>query len=717
MRVSETPVTLRRAPPQSRVRSRGARLSRLQNVPSRELSPSRAEALALGSRRIPFRADIQGLRAVAVLLVVLYHARLPGLSGGYVGVDVFFVISGFLITAHLLASLGSEGRIDFAGFFAKRVRRILPASAAALALTVAACVFVIPPLILPPVLNDAIFTNLYVPNFLFAQRRVDYLSDPNPSVFQHYWSLGVEEQFYVVWPLLLVISFVVLGKRPGGILAALIVTFGLSVALCWWLTMRSQPWAFFMMPTRAWEFAAGGIVAFIVTSTRASLAPRWGRAAGWLGLAVLLVSAFTFSDETQFPGTAAILPVAATAVVILAGSSSPIPWSAARILARRPLVFVGAISYSMYLVHWPLLAIPQIVYSDRHALPVPVTLALAAASVPIAWLIYALVENPARSWPLLKGRRPRVTLFAAAAVTVLIAAPLMGVAASVETRPLYTTEVVPSASPVDGVPTPFVPANLVPSLRAASSDNPAIYANGCHLFTWEQTRPLGCTVGDSDAPITVALFGDSHAAQWYPGFAKVAADGEVELANYTMSSCPSANIATTRSKGPHSACRIWRTAVVEELVSNPPDIVVLANFAETAGDVNHPSVVEAWGAGLAETVVSLSAASNVIILTDTPHFEIAPSVCLSANLDNAAACSASPQHALWPAISELEKSIAIAHGGVVVDFTPILCSPTSCPVILNNVLVYRDSHHLTATFAESLAPALLDELKAVSSAR
>ncbi|MDB5940370.1 MAG: acyltransferase, partial [Polaromonas sp.] len=544
-------------------------------------------------------------------------------------------------------------------------------------------------------------------------RRVEYLSDPNPSIFQHYWSLGVEEQFYLMWPLLLAIAYAIFRRRPRGILTALIVTFVISVSLCWWLTFRSQPWAFFMMPTRAWEFAAGGIVAFFLTSTRMHLPVPVARLTGWLGLTLLLGSAVLFDDGTTFPGFAALLPVAATALVIFSGSVLTNRWSASRALASGPLVFVGAISYSLYLVHWPMLVIPQIVYSDRHLLPVPVTLALVAASFPIAWLIYTLIENPARSWRLLSTRRPRLTLLAAVAVAILVAVPLRGAAQIVETQPLHTNQLVQASSSLQQISaTPFVPANLSPSLRDASSDNPATYANGCHL-PWEVTSPVGCSVGSGEAPITLALFGDSHAAHWYPAFARLAEDGAIKLKNHTKSSCPSAEMPVLRLGVPYTECQVWRSAVVRELVRNPPDVVVLSNFAEGAGDPADPSFVRAWGAAMEQTIARMSTASKVIVMADTPHFEVAPSTCLSAHLSKASACGASPEHALWPATFQAERAAALTNGGYVVNLNTALCSQSLCPAIIGNLLVYRDSHHLTATFAESQAPALLQELSSV----
>jgi peptidoglycan/LPS O-acetylase OafA/YrhL len=287
-----------------------------------------------------FRTDIQGLRAIAVGLVVLYHAGLPGLGGGYIGVDVFFVISGFLITNHLLADLFRSGKIGFASFYAKRARRILPASLLVVVLTASASLLWIAPLQLKAVIQDAAATALYVPNMLFAVQNTDYLSDQTPSLFQHYWSLGVEEQFYIVWPALIGAGFVMVRRSERG--------------LFWGL---AAPWAFFSLPTRAWELGVGGLLAFGVRSPRWRPSPAVARLGGWFGLSALVAAGFLYTDATVFPGLAAVGPVIASAAVIYFGN-----WRSrgdpSVLLSLRGIVFIGTISYSLYLVHWPALVIP-----------------------------------------------------------------------------------------------------------------------------------------------------------------------------------------------------------------------------------------------------------------------------------------------------------------------------------------------------------------------
>ena len=226
-----------------------------------------------------FRADIQGLRAIAVGLVLLYHAGVPGVPGGYVGVDVFFVISGFLISSHLLETIERDGRISFAQFYARRARRILPASFVVAGLTAVAVVAFFPPLGVERVLRDGLATVLYVPNIWFAAQNTDYLADHSPSPYQHYWSLGVEEQFYLLWPLILLLLALIVRRRRALVAGGIAVIAALSLAACIIMTQAQQPLAFFLLPTRAWELLAGALVGAAVLGRVPRMKP-WVAAAG-----------------------------------------------------------------------------------------------------------------------------------------------------------------------------------------------------------------------------------------------------------------------------------------------------------------------------------------------------------------------------------------------------------------------------------------------------
>ena len=314
----------------------------------RASGPDAAAARRGTEKRSTFRPDVQGLRAIAVLLVVLYHSGVETLSGGFIGVDAFFVISGFLITTHLLESLATHGRISFPAFYARRARRILPAALLVAALTTVAAWIWMPPLALEEVVRGAIATAFYVPNFLFAVQGTDYLAGTSPSVFQHYWSLGIEEQFYLFWPAILGAGFVLCRRREGRLFAvAAVLTLASSLAGVLWMGI-STPWAFFGLHTRAWELGVGALIAFLLRSRAARRLqhPAVGLLA-WAGLAALLAGALLYDDATAFPGAAAALPVLATAAMIVGGNASG-GLHATRLLGLAPFQLIGAISYSLY---------------------------------------------------------------------------------------------------------------------------------------------------------------------------------------------------------------------------------------------------------------------------------------------------------------------------------------------------------------------------------
>ncbi|GAA0479493.1 hypothetical protein Ade02nite_39590 [Paractinoplanes deccanensis] len=352
-----------------------------------------------------FRPDIEGLRAVAVALVVLFHAGVPGVGGGYVGVDVFFVISGFLITSLMLREVAATGRISLLGFTARRCRRILPAAGAVLIAVVLASYHWLGFLRGDEIAEDASWAALFASNFRFASQGVDYLaSQAAPSPVQHFWSLAVEEQFYLFWPAALVL-LLWLGFRwalPYWLAGAVALSFAYSV----W---QSGTWAYFSPATRAWELGAGCLLALV--AARLHLVPyRIAGAMAASGLALVVVAALTFDETTPFPGYAAALPVVGT-VLVLAGRGDAL-------LARRPLMWLGRLSFSLYLWHWPVLIIAE--QAEGGPLGARQRALLVLLSLGLAVMTYVCVEDPIRR----SGRLRRSHLLSLALALLLIAAPL-----------------------------------------------------------------------------------------------------------------------------------------------------------------------------------------------------------------------------------------------------------------------------------------------------
>ncbi|PSL38919.1 peptidoglycan/LPS O-acetylase OafA/YrhL [Labedella gwakjiensis] len=645
--------------------------------------------------RRAFRSDVQGLRAVAVGLVLIYHAGVPWLGGGFVGVDVFFVISGYLITGHLAVGLAREGRVDLAAFWAKRARRILPASVATLLLSLVAAAIWMPPLALPAVFRDAAATALYVPNLLFAVQGTDYLAETSPSVFQQYWSLGVEEQFYLIWPIALMVAFAV-GRRSRRSL--IIFTFAIvlvSFAVCVLLTGSSQPWAFFSLPSRAWEFGIGGLIALVGDPLARRVSATARAALGWTGLLAIVSGGAFLSAELPFPGVVAILPVVGTALVILCGNDSRL--GPARLLSIHPLQWIGKISYSLYLVHWPLIVIPAAAITPAD-LPIAVSVGLALLAVPLAYVLYRLVEEPGRRSRVFVeagGRRTLLFVAASSAVIALISVVAIPAASarsltSGDDAQAYEVSQSPRAADT-------VPANLKPSLWDAADDIPALYATGCHR-DFESVDSKPCRFGSNESAPMVALFGDSHAAHWFPALKTLADAGTIRLETFTKSSCPSASVEILRDGSSYSECVRWRGAVIERLQSEPPALTVLSNMRSVDAIQGPP---QDWDQGLGETITMLVPSQQVLVIADTPSMSTSPALCLSAHLNDASTCATQRSEALS---SDSGLTNVRSAGGELLDLNDYLCDDQLCPAIIDDLLVYRDEHHLTAEFSRSMAP-------------
>lgn len=659
-----------------------------------------------------FRADVQGLRAVAVGLVLLYHAGVPFITGGYVGVDVFFVISGFLISSHLMGSLERDGRIRFADFYARRIRRILPASLVVAVLTAIAAVIFYPPLALERILRDALATILYVPNVWFAIQNTDYLADHAASPYQHYWSLGVEEQFYLVWPLILLLIVVLFRRRRALVIGGIVALAGASLVAGVLMTPLDQPSAFFLLPTRAWELLVGGLVGAMLLHG-APRFPRWLEVAGgWLGLAMILSSALLYDERTVFPGTAAMLPVFGTALVILFGARGA-SGGPTRLLSVQPMQFIGLISYSLYLVHWPLLIVTQAAVGEQNPLRLTVKVLVGIViALPLAWLLYRFVETPLRSPRFLVSRRPRATLWGTLALTVALVAGMLGAVQWAAARDVGTGDAVAVAPDFPASPpnaTPFVPRNMTPALDAVAEDVAPMYGDGCH-YDVKREDVQECHYADVDGSRTIAVFGDSHSAQWFPAVEDFAErTGDIRVDAYTKSSCPAVEVTVLDKDVPYASCDRWRARVLGALIADPPDLVVFSSYAGYTldGAPSDEARSLAWQEGVESTVSRLrEAGSEVLVIADSPRFAAAPATCVSANVMDVSACAGERADVLDAAFTERERGAAEAAGAEYSDLTDFICDTDICPVIVDDIFVYRDVNHMTSTFVSYLEPAL-----------
>jgi peptidoglycan/LPS O-acetylase OafA/YrhL len=715
-----------------------------------------------------FRPDLEGLRAVAVILVLLFHARVPGVGGGYVGVDVFFVLSGFLITGLIAHELLDTGGVSLVAFYARRARRLLPAAAVALGATLLAAAVFLPPLRLADVGADAAAAALYAGNIRFAAQATDYLqAELDPSPLLHYWSLGVEEQFYVFWPALLVVAAGMATGRFGlgrlrvrrgpvggtwpkplvGVAVAIGVVAVVSLVVSLVLTDVSQPWAFFSLPARAWELALGAAVAIAAVRNNA-LPPRLAQVAGWAGLVLVVLAGAVISVDTAYPGTAALLPTVGAALVIAAGlgQTRTLP---GRLLGLGPVRWIGRISYSLYLWHWPLIVIPAAALETE--LPLPARLGLAALTFPIAAASQRWVEEPIRRGRLV-GLRPRRNLATAGALAVSMALvafaiggnPLTGgssptaagqvsdgelekelarmIGTPEPSSPEASPDGTPTASPTPR-PTPAtspspVPQALQPPLAAARHDVPQIYYDKC-VADYDQTTPGECVYGDPDGPTRIVLFGDSHAGQWVPALDRIATEHGWRMVAMVKTRCAAVHHLQWNpyEKRSYPECDEWNAAALDRIEQEHPNLVVVSNsvsalFGIDGRQVRSVSVPDEWNAALGQMLGDIRArAEHVVLIADTPHSKTPdPPTCLSAHMSNALECATPLASAIVPARLQAEQAVATAEGVTFIDPTAWLCPSVPCPAIIGNLLVYRDAGHMTRTFSRALGPYLAAEL-------
>jgi peptidoglycan/LPS O-acetylase OafA/YrhL len=705
-----------------------------------------------------FRSDVEGLRAVAVGLVVLYHAGLVAVSGGYVGVDIFFVISGFVITTTLAREVERRGTISIAGFYARRATRLLPAATAVILVTLVASWLWLPPVLFGGIATDALASTLYAVNYRLANVGIDYFATQTPSPLQHYWSLAVEEQFYLVWPLLLIaLAFLARGRSRGErrtvghawTVLALVAIIAVSFTACVAITRRSLPWAYFGAPTRAWELALGALVA--VGARRLARIPApLAAVLMWTGVAAIAGSALGFDDATVFPGYAAALPVAGAALVIAGGCASP-RGGAHVLLGAGPFQLIGKVSYSWYLWHWPVLMIAPSVLHAEPALWQ--RLLLAAVSLVLAAVCFTVLEDPIRRAKSLRavpwkgisvGASLSAGTVAASLVAGLLVPPAVGsgrdgedLAATIEREAgladasggaqlgadaaqqgAQSTLTAAGAKAAERRLTEAVaagaalgpaPSNLTPTLDKAPEDVSHIYHDKCDpgYLLIEVDPP--CQYGDPGSATTIVLFGDSHAGQWSPAVEAIATRHRWRLMVFTKSACSAASVLTyvKRLHRTYTECKEWRERTIARIQAMRPTVVVLASLLSGV-QVERGDTDQIWTQGWLTTMRRLKAEGRrLVFINDTPSPKGNIPECVSANLDDVKACDNPVTAALQgPALRRMIPEAAAREGAVVVDPTAWFCTADTCPAIVGNVLVYHDNSHIGKTYAAVLSPLL-----------
>ena len=659
-----------------------------------------------------------------MLLVVLDHAGIALLPGGFVGVDVFFVLSGFLITGLLLAEARANGSVSLIDFYLRRARRILPAAALTLLVTDVAAVFLLNFVRARDAVGDSLYAAGFAANVRFAARGVDYFARTDaPSPLLHCWSLSVEEQFYFVWPALLsaVLFGIALTRRRrtrGGspdrrllVVAVLltVVSFGWSVHL----TAAQPQTAYFSPFTRAWELGLGAVLA-IGVPTLMRVPPRCRLAIGWAGLLAITVAAVTYSDRTPFPGSAALLPTAGAALAIAAGIGDRQPRLAAgRVLAARPLCFVGDRSYAYYLWHWPVLILAA--QYAGHELSLPVNLGLLAGAFLLSCASYALVENPIRHG--MRSRGQAGIVFGVAMGSVLAAAVLSLAAIDRQSRQFTEAASAAVARPVAAEPK--IGANgvlpeVVAAVRSARRGDglpsrltppiigllnvPAPYAlpKGCisQESSSESTSKI-CRVGRANSRKLIVLFGDSHAMMWLPAVTKMALRDGWAVVPLLRTGCMP-NLWITDDASP--PCRQWYRWAIGQVRLLHPRVTLVGG---SVGERPTPGPLAAAD-GIVAAASALRRFGKVVVIGDPEGLSDDPVDCLLSRRASMARCTTT-----WPPASlSLYDSVAsrARHMGVgFIGTRGFVCFERRCPAVIGHTIAYWDNSHLTAAYVIQVA--------------
>lgn len=667
----------------------------------------------------PFRPDIQGLRAVAVLLVVLYHAGAPGISGGYVGVDVFFVISGFVITGVLLRERGSSGRTSLLHFYGRRSRRIIPAATVVIIATVVLAYARVGLVVGTQTATDAKWAAVFLANFHFASTGTNYLTAQlPPSPLQNFWSLAVEEQFYLVFPTMFLLLAAIRSRWSlrarllAGLVPVVVASFALSVVQ----TGSSPTVAYFSPFTRAWELALGALVA-VSTAWLLNLPKGVSAALTWVGLACIAYGACAFGDTTAYPGSWVAVPVLGAALVIAGGTTAP-RRAAESVLGLGPFQWFGKLSYSIYLWHWPLLIIAAEA-AGKSSLPFHENIVWLLLALVASMVSFSVIENPVRHARL---RRFGVwTPVGLGAVLIALSLIVATVEIDAHAAPAPTTSrtgattssVASSSAQVDQVVRAAtsiekVPADLTPALTAVSASwgGPP---SSCWPGVGQSSIPA-CMFGDPKGTHTMVVYGDSHAGMWFQTLDFIATLAHWRLAYLGKGWCPADSLPYEdppgfgHAGGEYATCDQWHRFSIDRIRSLQPDLVIVTQ-EDAEGPHGQSYSAAQWQQGLEKTISSIRAPGRrIVVLGNIPVLESNGPDCLARHTGDVQACS-SPFLPFYASMDKAEQSAATDQGAQYVNVTPWFCS-SSCTAVIGKYEVYLDQYHVTAAYALFLAGVL-----------
>ena len=676
-----------------------------------------------------------------MILVALDHAAVGPFHGGFIGVDVFFVISGYLITSLLLREADLTGHISLSSFYARRARRILPAALLVTLATILLSVLYLDGARALSVGEQAIWVTFFAANIKFAAEETDYFAEGAPaSPLQHYWSLAVEEQYYLFWPLILIGALALLagwlkGPRRAAI-AVLLVIIAASFAWSVHLTAQDPTAAYFSTPARAYELAIGALAAAVTPYLS-----RWWRVytpfvlalASWVGVGMVGYSALAYTPQTPFPGSAAAVPVVGTALLLLGGREGVAAWGPQRALSVLPMRMVGDWSYSFYLWHWPVIIVARYQFGGisgwRGLAVLGIALALSAAT-------YYWVETPFRTRKFWSKRRARALLLYPATVAIVL--PSVAVADHVvrsgsndggaaitvtnygqddpdEPRRFSDDPYVAlvQASVLAAENEMEMPGGLRPSPLDLNDSVASV--DDCPYFDIKTKDLELCPRGDTDGDKQLVLIGDSHARQWIPALEQIAEEHGYVAYFLVREGCPAADVVAWKKTGGGSVgCTEFQDWAVEMVQDLEPELTVLATdanergFADAEGNqVGDDAGIEAMlESGLVDTIEQVSPSSGkTVVIGDPPIHTVSPVECITKDDPTLLGCLAPPEERSIRMMRATERAAKTA-GADFIYTADWFCARDLCPTVIGQLITHRDEEHITVDYAEYLAPEL-----------
>lgn len=664
-----------------------------------------------------FRKDIQGLRAIAVIAVLLFHFWPNRLPGGYVGVDIFFVISGFLITLHLLKKppVTWKALVDF---WARRIKRLIPAATVVLAATIVASLLWLPETMIQRVLHEAVTAALYVQNWALSLSATDYLAATDaPTPIQHYWSLSIEEQYYAIWPVIIGGMFL-LGRRFFTVnrllVVGMVLIFATSLIYSMYLTYANPAAAYFVTPTRVWELTIGGMIALF--ATKFAVPARIAIPMAWGGLVMIATAVLLFNRETPFPGYTALLPTLGTALVIMAATDG-MKWSPRRLLGLKPVQFMGDISYSVYLWHWPVLIIAPFVFGMTD-MPFMLSASLIVNIIVLAYFTKIYIEDPVRRSKKLVGTNGKTYAYGAVSIAVVIGLafvsqwhPKVQAVTQVDQleRALQTDPCVGAGVLRDrGCANQYKDRLLAP-VSFAKTDKSVLYEDDC--WSWPPHFNQGgiCRYGNREGKIKVALLGNSHAGMWHAAINTIAKDNNWQLDTYLASSCYTVDqlqkLDGLGADAPKN-CQAWNRWALSKVMAEGYDAVILSNSSRgDLADVEPADMQAKKRDGYSQTIDELVKANmKVFVLRDSPRSKDDQNIpdCLATHNASISECVGQRSAVLVPDPLYEAASRNMSSRVYSLDLSDRFCDEITCYPVIGGVVVYFDSNHISNSYVMTL---------------